>query len=279
MVDRLVNRLGKVIALMDGATTDGEAQAALAKATDLLEGTGLTLEEFREQYGAEADAAPETIEIKVVNSTIFIPGVKLLRWKTSAARAACAATGCRIVYRQGGETRIADELYIGLVCVGTEDALSMAAGLLRSLMTHAFPAALETYKREPEYQAASTRGRRLLGGDFSIAFWGTLEERAESARRTREAMGRKRLTNRTRGLIGHGEACTALVLATDTIRERTLELMRVEEAKVRAGKTLRGGGTYTSRARSRSAYEAGQAAARNVSLTAGGGRGTRQIGQ
>ena len=39
-------KLAKILALLDGAATEGEAIAALNRATSLLEGTGLTLEQF-----------------------------------------------------------------------------------------------------------------------------------------------------------------------------------------------------------------------------------------
>ena len=260
-------KLAKILALLDGAATEGEAIAALNRATSLLEGTGLTLEEFRDQYGDQADEHPEEVEIKVGEGKIYIPGSKFLLWRFHAASVCVDVAGIDIIYR-GNVTHIAGKPFVPLVCVGTQEALAAAAELLQRLLNNTFSNIIADFKQSPEYLAVGGRYRRNLTSDFTLGFWSALAGRAVRERKARENEGRLRLEEaQTKSLPSASETCTALVLASDTIRSRTTALMRSEATRIKSSMRLGRAGSFRPSVRNHSAYVNGRAASNGVSLS------------
>ena len=258
------DRLSKILALLDGATTEGEATAAMARAASILDGSGLTLEEFREQFGADADSEPDAIEIVVAKGCLYIPGARGASWKWSAAYTACHAAGVRVAYRRNGTTLLGGQFFQAIVTIGTPEALGAAAQLLQTLLNATFPHAIETFKRGAEYQATSGAARRRLTADFTIGYWSRLRARANLERHERENAGQRRLDDQRRNVFGPQPG--ALVLASDCVRSRTVALVRVETEHVKASMRL----TYsrsTQQITSYDAYEAGRKASESANLS------------
>jgi hypothetical protein len=258
MNERQTEKLLKILAMVDGATTDGETAAAMNRATALLDGTGMTLAEFRDQFGGDADENPERVEIMVNESRLMIKSKRNETWHWSVVRAVCNVCGLELVYRDNCGTHIDGVRYSEYIVVGTNDALIAGARLLDHIVNSAYPKSIKAYRQTMEYQMLPNgTAKRIHSKDFRLGFYATLWHRASEAKEQREQDERKRLNNEWRG-------DTALIRATDIIRRRTRELIETKADEVRSGVKLKR--THSSARAQSGGYKAGANAGKAVNI-------------
>lgn len=255
---KMIDKMQKILRLLDGAATEGEAEAALSRATAMLEGVGLTVEEFREQFGADADEHPEIVKIIVERGAFYIKSGKAYSHHHSAAHVVAIVCGLKIVYFD--RTNICGEACLKYNVVGTSEAISTASRLLESLLI-SFDCILKNWKlSSQEYQGCSW-GRRKMTSDFTLGFWSGLSSRVKkNAQTTLEEAKKHALANSNNE---HG-----IIRAADIIRSRTMELVKSEENQwVNEMGNLRLTGAAKRNIGSTGAYEAGRSASNSVSLS------------
>lgn len=258
------NRLLKILSLLDGATTTGEAAAAMDRAARLLDGEGMTIEEFREKFGEGADEEPERVELDVRAGKIYMPGKRIELWKHCGLNTVAEVCDLKILY-QGEYVFSEGKFYTPYVIVGNDESIVAAGRLLDQLMMVTFPACKRTFQATGDYRDAPAKLKRRMTKDYATGFWTTLYKRAHDERKAREAARKERL-------IGHDQT-TALVRARDVIHQRREEMIEIEAKRATAGMNLRSSGGFRTGVHSAGAYEQGQSAARGVTLGANRQRG------
>jgi hypothetical protein len=211
--DKVLDKLQKIIRILDGAKTEGEAAAALNRASAILDGSGLTLEEFRERFGAEAEEKPEEVEICIERGSLYIRAARISSQHGMAVDVVTAVCGLEQVFYTHAD--VEGVTCLKFIVVGTPEALTAAGRLLRSVMASAHNICKHWKDTNPKYQQCPW-ARRKLSADFLLGFWSGLLMRAK------ENAERKPAENTT----------TAIVRASDIIRERTSALAKEAKTKI-----------------------------------------------
>lgn len=93
--NKLLDRLEKVMALKDGATTQGELEASAERVLDLLDKLGLSEEQARKQLEARGEAGGK---IEIVSDSVAWIGDQRTTWEMHLASAVAEGTNCECVW-------------------------------------------------------------------------------------------------------------------------------------------------------------------------------------
>jgi hypothetical protein len=248
MDEKILDKLQKIIRILDGAKTEGEAAAALNRASAILDGSGLSLEEFRERFGADAEENPEDVQITIERGSLYIRAARASIQHCMAVYVVCAV--CGLENGPYVKTLMEGAPCLRFLVFGRQDALAAAGRLLQSVIKSS-RGAWKLWKETSPTYGYCVYSRRKLSTDFMLGFWSGLIDRTKPRTET------KVIENQS----------TALVRAADIIRARTSALAKAKKTDFdNEYKSRMRRSRFSTGISSDSAYEDGVAASKNVNL-------------